>query len=137
MPMHILIVEDEQSIRHSLAELFEVAGIHVVAVETLDEAKTALAAQPYAFIVSDIRLGSKRDGGLQVIAAAGLLSPDAVVLVLTAYPDQDNRLASHRLGATYFLEKPVDLETIATIAARHGIPSSLFPNPEEVPHQSE
>jgi len=62
------------------------------------------------------------------MAAAGLLSPEAVVIALTAFPDQDNRLASQRLGATYFLEKPVDLETIASVAAKHGIPSSFFPN---------
>ena len=59
-----------------------------------------------------------------------------MLLVLTAFPDQDNRLASLRLGATYFLEKPVDLETIAMIAARHGVASSLFPKPELVPQDS-
>lgn len=123
----VLIVEDEQSIRDTLAELFEVEGTHVTSVATLDEAKKALAVEPYQLIISDIRLGGKRDGGLQVMAAAGLLSPEAVVLALTAFPDQDNRLASLRLGATYFLEKPVDLETIASVAAKHGVPSSLFP----------
>lgn len=128
MKCSILIVEDETSIRDSLAELFEVDGTLVVRVATLEEAKKALAVKPYQLILSDIRLGGKRDGGLQVMAAAGLLSPDAVVIALTAFPDQDNRLASQRLGATYFLEKPVDLTTIASVAAKHGVPSSLFPN---------
>jgi two-component system response regulator PilR (NtrC family) len=129
MPRPILIIEDEQSIRDALADLFDVSATAVTAVGTLDEAKTALAARPYDLILSDIRLGGKRDGGLQVMAAAGLLSPEATVIALTAFPDQDNRLASLRLGATYFLEKPVDLETIASVAARHGIASSLYPDP--------
>jgi|GEM_PF-733989 len=128
MKCNVLIVEDEISIRDSLAELFEVDGTRVIRVASLEEAKKALAAEPYQLILCDIRLGGKRDGGLQVMAAAGLLSPEAVVIALTAFPDQDNRLASQRLGATYFLEKPVDLETIASIAAKHGVPSSLFPN---------
>lgn len=128
MSCNVLIVEDELSIRDTLAELFEVDGTRVTRVATLDEAKKALAAEPYQLILSDIRLGGKRDGGLQVMAAAGLLSPEAVVIALTAFPDQDNRLASQRLGATYFLEKPADLETIASVAAKHGVPSSLFPN---------
>ncbi|MCC6928237.1 MAG: response regulator [Gemmatimonadaceae bacterium] len=128
MPRRVLIVEDEPSVLENLAELFEVDGTRVTSAATLDEAKQALAVEPYQLILSDIRLGRKRDGGLQVMAAAGLLSPEAVVIALTAYPDQDNRLASERLGATYFLEKPVDLETIATVAARHGIPSSIVPN---------
>jgi CheY-like chemotaxis protein len=50
----------------------------------------------YDLIVTDIRLGGKRDGGLQVMAASGLLSPDATVIVLTAYPGrgQPPRLAA-------------------------------------------
>jgi len=126
---NVLIVEDELSIRDSLAELFDVDGTRVVQVGSLDDAKQALAAEAYQLILSDIRLGGKRDGGLQVMAAAGLLSPDAVVIALTAFPHSDNRLASERLGATHFLEKPVDLETIASIAAKHGVASSLFPHP--------
>ena len=78
-------------------------------------------------IVTVIRLGGKRDGGLQATAAAGLLSPDATVIVLTAFPDEDNRHASLRLGATHFLEKPVDLSTIAALAARYGVATALSP----------
>lgn len=129
MSRPILIIEDEQSIRDALADLFDISGTSVTAVATLDEAKAALASRPFDLILSDIRLGGKRDGGLQVMAAAGLLSPEATVIALTAFPDQDNRLASLRLGATYFLEKPVDLETIASIAARHGVASSIYPTP--------
>jgi len=98
-------------------ELFEVEGTSTTAVATLSEAKQALETGAFDLIVSDIRLGGKRDGGLQAMAAAGLLSPDATVIVLTAYPDDDNRRASLRLGATHFLEKPVDLTTIASLAA--------------------
>jgi len=108
-------------------ELFEVEGTSTTAVATLPEAKQALETGAFDLIVSDIRLGGKRDGGLQAMAAAGLLSPDATVIVLTAYPDDDNRRASLRLGATHFLEKPVDLTTIASLAAQHGVATAVFP----------
>lgn len=124
----VLIVEDEQSIRDILAELFEVAGTETTVVGLLPEAKEALASATFDLIVTDLRLGGKRDGGLQVMAAAGLLSPDATVIVLTAYPDEDSRHASMRLGATHFLEKPVDLATIASLAARHGVATALMPD---------
>jgi CheY-like chemotaxis protein len=55
------------------------------------------------------------------MALAGMLSPDAMVLVLTAYPDDSNRQASFRLGALHFLEKPVDLATIANFAQSVGV----------------
>jgi len=123
----VLIVEDEQSIRDILAELFDAEGTVATTAGTLDEAKAALARQEFDLIVTDLRLGGKRDGGLQVMAASGLLSPEARVIVLTAYPDDSNRHASLRLGATHFLEKPVDLQTIAVLAAEAGVATAMLP----------
>ena len=123
----VLIVEDEQSIRDILTELFDAEGTVVSTAATLDEARGALARHEYDLIVTDLRLGGKRDGGLQVMAASGLLSPDATVIVLTAYPDEDVRHASLRLGATHFLEKPVDLQTIAALAADAGVATAMLP----------
>ena len=117
----VLVVEDEQSIRDVLVELFDVDGNAVVGAEMLPDALDRLRAQRFDLIVTDLRLGGKRDGGLQVMALAGMLSPDATVLVLTAYPDDSNRQASIRLGALHFLEKPVDLATIAQYAATAGV----------------
>lgn len=125
-PTHtVLIVEDEQSIRDILEELFSVDSNEVIAVGTLEEAKKSLGSRVFDLIVTDLRLGGKRDGGLQVMASAGLLSPEATVIVLTAYPDDDNRHASLRLGATHFLQKPVDLSTIAGLATPVGVGTAL------------
>jgi DNA-binding NtrC family response regulator len=121
----VLVVEDEQSIRDILVELFEVEETEVASAATLDDARAALAVRPFDLIVTDLRLGGKRDGGLQVMAAAGLLSPDAAVVVLTAYPDDDNRQASLRLGAAHFVEKPADLGAIATLASQYGIGTAI------------
>ena len=127
MTRPVLIVEDEQSIRDILTELFDAEGTSVTTAATLEEAQAALARREYRLIVTDLRLGGKRDGGLQVMAASGLLSPDATVIVLTAYPDDDVRHASLRLGATHFLEKPVDLQTIAALAADAGVATAMSP----------
>jgi DNA-binding NtrC family response regulator len=128
----ILIVEDEQSIRDALVELFDQPANVITAAPLLPEALGALRAQTFELIVTDLRLGGKRDGGLQVMGLAGMLSPDALVLVLTAFPDEDNKHASARLGALHFLEKPVDLATIAALAAEHGIPTALRPEVQPV-----
>jgi DNA-binding NtrC family response regulator len=107
-----------------------------MAVGTLLDAREALTATAFDLIITDLRLGGKRDGGLQVMAAAGLLSPDATIMVLTAYPDDDNWHASRRLGATHFLEKPTDLTTIASLAAQHGVATAIVPaggGPEATP----
>jgi CheY-like chemotaxis protein len=126
-PPSVLIVEDEQCIRDVLVELFGVEGSHVEAAESLGAATSRLARRTFDLIVTDIRLGGRRDGGLQIMAAAGVLSADATIIVLTAYPDEDNRRASFRLGATHFLEKPVSLDTIAALAADAGVATAMMP----------
>ncbi len=126
---NVLIVEDEQNIRDTLADLFDVPTSRLATAATLEEAKGYLTRDVFDLIVTDIRLGARRDGGLQVMAAAGLLSPDAVVIVLTAFPDDDNRHASLRLGATHFLGKPTDLAIIAGHARSAGVLTAIEPRP--------
>ncbi|MEO7520438.1 MAG: response regulator [Gemmatimonas sp.] len=121
----VLIVEDEGSIRDILVELFDVEGNSVASAEFLPDALELLRTQRFDLIVTDLRLGGKRDGGLQVMALAGMLSPDSMILVLTAYADDSNRQASFRLGGTHFLEKPVDLATIALHAEGVGVSTAL------------
>ena len=128
MSKRVLIIEDEISIRESLVELFASDEVSVVTAATLADAKTALFSQlPIDLIVTDLRLGGNRDGGLQILAAAGLVHQRTPVIVLTAYPDEDNRHAAERLNAAYFLEKPVDLSVISKLARDHGVSSALSP----------
>jgi DNA-binding NtrC family response regulator len=123
----VLIVEDEQSIRDVLVELFETEGVEVSAAATLEYAQWVLERRTFDLVLTDIRLGGQRDGGLRIMAAAGLLSPDAAVIALTAYPDDANRAAAFRLGADHFIEKPVALERIAELAAGARVPTSITP----------
>ena len=123
--VRVLIVEDEPCIRDTLTELFDVPENSTHAAATLTEAQQALAKASYDLIVTDLRLGDRHDGGLQVLGASGLLSPEAAAIVLTAFPSPDNRLACGRLGATHFLPKPTDLRTIASLAWRHGVTTTI------------
>lgn len=127
--MRVLIVEDETCIRDTLTELFDVPENSTHAAATLPEAQQALAAASYDLIVTDLRLGDRHDGGLQVLGASGMLSPEAPAIVLTAFPSPDNRMACQRLGATHFLPKPTDLTTIAAIASRYGVATSMSRSP--------
>ena len=121
----VLIVEDEPCIRDVLVELFEGSGAVIEAAGTLDEAIRLLATRCYSLILTDVRLGGQRDGGLRVIASAGLLSPEAHIIALTAFPDDDTSAASRRLGASHYIEKPVPLERIAELAASAGVPTAM------------
>ena len=121
----VLIVEDDTCIRDVLVDLFDIEGTVVKSAATLESAKAVLSSRAFDLIITDIRLGGRRDGGLQIMAAAGILAPNATVITLTAFPDDDNRQASLRLGTMHFLEKPVSLERIAELAAGAGVPTAM------------
>lgn len=125
MEPSVLIVEDEPCIRDVLTELFDVPGVVVHAAGTLDEARQRLAERCYRLILTDIRLGAHTDGGLQVMAVAGLLSPSAMVIALTAFPSDVTSAAAERLGARQFIQKPVSLERIAELAGHAGVPTAV------------
>ncbi len=90
-PSAVLHRPNDRSVRDILIELFDVAATDVTAVATLDDAKRARDRRTYDLIVTDLNLAGKRDGGLQVMVAAGLFSTDAPIIVLTAFPDALNR----------------------------------------------
>lgn len=115
----MLIVEDDPDIRELLVELFDETA-DVVAAGTLDDALDALRRTPFDFVITDLQLGPKRDGGFQVIGVGALLSPDATFVVLTAYADTESRAAAQRLSAAHFVTKPVDLVELARLAPWNG-----------------
>ncbi len=123
----VLIVEDEPCIRDVLAELFDIRGVVVDSAATAEQAREYLANRAYSLILTDIRLGGTRHGGLQVMAVAGVLAPEATIIALTAFPDEATRAAARRLGASHFIEKPVTLERIAELAGFAGVPTAMSP----------
>ena len=120
----VLVAEDSDNIRESLVELFGDEAT-VVAAATLRDALSALREHAFDLVIADLRLGNKADAGLQIMATASLLSPDAPVVALTAYASTAARAASKRLGAAHFLPKPADLVHIALLAAEVGVSSTL------------
>lgn len=126
-PKSLLIVDDDQPVRDALVELFDTDENEITAAGTLAGALDALARHTFDLIITALRIGTRATGGLQVMAAAGILSPAATRIVLTTLADVAQREASQRLGATYVVEKPADPLSIAMFAARHGIGSALVP----------
>jgi DNA-binding NtrC family response regulator len=123
----VLIVDADPATRDALVGLFEMGGNDAVAVGTVEDATAALHVRSFDLIIADLRVGCTRDGGLLVLAAAGLLSPYSAIIVFAADPSSDDREASHRLGATHVLPKPVDLLAVAALAAERGVSSALYP----------
>jgi DNA-binding NtrC family response regulator len=81
MKKHILIVDDEASIRELLAHYLTAKGYRVTGVETADEALRLAKADAPALVISDLQL--EHSDGLAMIDRLKAELPDAPVILLT------------------------------------------------------
>lgn len=124
MSTPVLIVDDDAVFGRLLARTLSAQGY---AVETAADASEALAAmrehQP-DFVLLDMKLGE--DAGLDLIEPLLAIRSDAHVIVLTAYASIPTTVEAMRRGATDYLCKPVDSDTVLralrgeTVAADAG-----------------
>jgi two-component system, NtrC family, response regulator HydG len=99
----ILLVDDEESPRATLALLLKQAGHDVEQADGVDAAARALAAGAFDLVITDLRMpvGS----GLDVVRLTRTTQPDAEVIVLTAYAGWESAKEAMRLGAFDYFEK--------------------------------
>jgi DNA-binding NtrC family response regulator len=105
MPEAILIADDEPGVRESLAEILRDAGYAVVTASDGNAALVALEERDFAVVVTDLRMPGA--DGLAVLQRARELSPQTVVLVMTAHGTIDTAVEALRAGAADYLLKPV------------------------------
>lgn len=104
----IHIVEDDQAMRESLAELLEDAGHTVRAYTRAEELLARGAAIESGCIVSDVRMPGM-DGLtlLRRLRASGSTMP---LMLITGHGDVSMAVAAMKAGAVDFLEKPFEAD---------------------------
>jgi DNA-binding NtrC family response regulator len=101
----ILVADDEPGIRESLAEVLRDAGYRV---ETAADGTTALAAiesNDFSVVVTDLRMPGT--DGLTVLRRAHEVSPQTIVIIMTAHASVDTAIEALRTGAFDYVLKPV------------------------------
>jgi len=106
----VLVVDDEDGIRHALQRFLTRAGHNVVEAanggEALEQVKRA---HPQAML-SDIRMPVMT--GLELVPKALAVDPDLAILMLTAIDEPRMAIDCLKLGAFDYLIKPVDLDEL-------------------------
>jgi DNA-binding NarL/FixJ family response regulator len=113
--MNVLIVDDSAIVRFRLAEMVESIE-HVAVVGQAPGATQAILALHELrpdLVILDIQMP---DGdGMAVLEAVKQLDPAPVVIMLTNYVDDYNRLRYRAAGADFFLDKSKQFEEIPWI----------------------
>ena len=121
---HILIVEDQEPERRALERVLRLANYDVDSVGSAEEALDWLD-QPIDLVISDLRMGGR--SGIDLLMDWRGVHPTTPFLLATAFGDIDSCVRAMKLGATDYLNKPVDPQRLLSII------SDTFSRPKEPP----
>jgi DNA-binding NtrC family response regulator len=112
----LLLVEDDPSVRSTLATFLDLEGYRVDAVASTRAALEKLAAHAYPLIISDIYLDERT--GLDVLRAARETNPNCCVILMSARGSMETVMAATRGGAFEYLAKPFELDDLLAAIQR-------------------
>lgn len=123
MKGHILLVEDEAPLRHTLARILQGAGFQVTTAATGTESLGLLQQHTFDLVYLDIRLPDM--SGMDILKRLHAQNPSLPVVLFTAQPDLQTALEALRQGAVDYLLKPLHpaefLQRTESILARHAL----------------
>ncbi len=106
-PLSILIVDDELSIRKTLAICLETEGHRATAVSNQNDALTEASRIRFDLAFVDIRLGT--DSGINLLPKLIEVCPWLKVVMITAHASVDSAVEAMRRGAFDYITKPFDV----------------------------
>ena len=113
----ILIVEDDEELAASLAEMLEEAGHESHMAHSAEAALGMMRETHYDVVILDMVMEGM--GGMGFLARYELIDPSSQVIVLTAYPSLDTAVPALSGGveapAVAYLEKPVESKKLLAL----------------------
>jgi DNA-binding response OmpR family regulator len=100
----ILVVDDEETTRRSLADILRLEGAQVKTAAGGEVAVETLQQETFDLILLDLKMPGM--DGLDVLRIANKVTPDTQVILLTAHGSLESAIAALRLGAHDYLLKP-------------------------------
>ena len=123
-PLNILVVDDEQSIRITLAGILEDEGYNVVIAE--DGYKGIAAAEKINFNIAFIDMKMPGISGIETLKKFKKISPNTIILLMTAFLDEDALDDTTKLKVQRILYKPLDLDLILKILRENQAKTSIL-----------
>jgi two-component system response regulator RegA len=107
---HLMVVDDDPAFNRVLSRVLGQRGFVVFSAFNEAEALELARLHEPEFVVLDLNLAGQ--SGLKLIQPLLELTPDARILVLTGYASIATAVDAVKLGATQYLAKPADADSI-------------------------
>jgi DNA-binding NtrC family response regulator len=103
-PLHVLVIDDEPSLRRGLARILASQGYRVTTAEDGAAGLECIEKDPPDVALVDITM--PRMTGLELLARAKKTRPETEIIMMTANGGVDAAVQAVKLGAYQFLTKP-------------------------------
>lgn len=119
VPEHarILIVDDDETIRKSLATVLKEKGYLIETAESGREAISKSEKDAYNLAFIDIRLPDM--DGVQLLTAMKETTPKMVKIIITGYPSLQNAIEAVNKGADGYIVKPIKMDELLPMITEH------------------
>jgi len=107
---HILVTDDENSIRNSLREILEFEGYTVSEAGSGSEALEIVGDEKVDLLLLDIKMQGM--DGIEVLEKIREGDPDLPIIMISGHGNIEVAVEATKLGAFDFLEKPPDLNRL-------------------------
>ena len=109
-PARILVIDDEENVRHALTSLLKIKGYQVEGSGNGQEALELYRRNPFDMILCDVRLPGM--DGMAFLDAIGGAKSEATVIMMSAYGDIELAREALRKGASDYMSKPFKNEEV-------------------------
>ncbi|MGE3163472.1 MAG: sigma-54-dependent transcriptional regulator [Planctomycetota bacterium] len=108
--IRVLIVDDELPHAEATADALRVVGYGVDVAGSGRAGREMLRARPYDLVITDLVLGD--EDGIDLVRESRSIHPFTEVIVLTGHGTVESAVEAMRRGATDYLAKPVDIQSL-------------------------
>lgn len=112
---HILVVDDDSSLRRVMKMQLEEAGYQVSVASDGGAAWMMLEEMEPQLIITDLRMPTT---GLELLDRIGKADMQTTVIVVTAFGTIETAVEAMRLGAYDYVTKPIDFEALVLVVHR-------------------
>ncbi|MBN2530520.1 MAG: sigma-54-dependent Fis family transcriptional regulator [Deltaproteobacteria bacterium] len=114
---HILIIDDELSVREMLSILMKRQGFDVTTASNGNKAMKLLQeGNRFDLVITDLAMD--RGDGLQVLSQVKTRDPHCPVIMITAFGTTDSAVKAMKKGAFDYVNKPFNIEEFKVVVAQ-------------------
>ncbi len=112
----VLVVDDERAIRDLLSDEISQAGYTVISAAGGEDALSVVRQENVHIVISDIKMPGM--SGLELLEQILNISPETVVIMITAYASVETAVNALRKGAFDYMLKPLIYEDVIAKISR-------------------